>query len=118
MTRNSTPACEPTSYKWQIWACVTEERVLASRSNRIFNSELHERWDGRILMATERSKRVSRARYTSPMPPAPRAATISYAPSLVPAERSMSGANYSVTDDRQRRGVRHCVGRLQSAFPC
>src|SRR5947209_16571332 len=37
-------------------------------------------------MATVRSSRVSRARYTSPMPPAPRGATISYGPSLPPEE--------------------------------
>ena len=30
-----------------------------------------DRWEGRILIATVRSRRVSRARYTSPMPPAP-----------------------------------------------
>src|SRR5579859_990341 len=36
------------------------------------------------------------------MPPAPRAATISYAPSLVPAERSILGANYSATSSNLR----------------
>src|SRR6185295_3190159 len=35
------------------------------------------------LMATVRSRRVSRARYTSPMPPWPIAAVISYGPSRV-----------------------------------
>src|SRR5437016_7177050 len=38
----------------------------------------------RTLIATVRSSRVSRARYTSPMPPAPIAATISYGPSRAP----------------------------------
>jgi len=32
---------------------------------------------GKILMATVRSRRVSRARYTSPIPPVPRSVTIS-----------------------------------------
>lgn len=36
-------------------------------------------------MATVRSSRVSRARYTSPMPPVPAGAMISYGPSFVPA---------------------------------
>ena len=36
-------------------------------------------------MATVRSSLVSRARYTSPMPPAPMGAMISYGPSCVPA---------------------------------
>jgi hypothetical protein len=36
-------------------------------------------------MATVRSSRVSRARYTSPIPPAPIGSWISYGPSLVPA---------------------------------
>ena len=39
---------------------------------------------GRILIATVRSSRVSRALYTSPMPPAPRGERISYGPRRVP----------------------------------
>src|SRR5437667_5008124 len=39
----------------------------------------------RTLIATMRPRRVSRARYTVPMPPAPTGATISYGPSRVPA---------------------------------
>src|SRR5579872_6660731 len=41
------------------------------------NSAFEERCGGRILIATVRSSRVSRARYTSPMPPAPSADWIS-----------------------------------------
>ena len=40
-------------------------------------------------MATSRPRRVSRARYTSPMPPAPMRAMTSYGPSRVPACRGM-----------------------------
>src|SRR5687768_1255016 len=39
------------------------------------------------LMATTRSRRVSRPRYTSPMPPAPTASTNSYGPRRVPVAR-------------------------------
>ena len=39
----------------------------------------------RTLMATSRSRRESFARYTSPIPPAPIGARISYGPSLAPA---------------------------------
>jgi hypothetical protein len=39
-------------------------------------------------MATARSRRVSRALYTSPMPPAPSAERISYGPSRVPGVRA------------------------------
>jgi hypothetical protein len=41
------------------------------------------------LTATVRSKRESRARYTSPMPPAPKGETISYGPSFVPDIKPM-----------------------------
>src|SRR5262250_2907907 len=58
--------------------------VLASRSKRRFRTGSVENCAGRILMATLRSNRVSLARYTSPIPPAPRAATISYGPNFAP----------------------------------
>src|SRR5258708_40331143 len=61
------------------------EIARASRSRRCFASGLLERCSGRILMATVRSRRVSRARYTSPIPPAPSGETISYGPSLAPS---------------------------------
>src|SRR6187397_2123780 len=40
-------------------------------------------------MATSRSRRVSRAFHTSPMPPAPRAERISYGPTRVPDARTI-----------------------------
>src|SRR5215510_1297724 len=43
----------------------------------------------RTLIATSRPSRGSRARYTSPIPPAPMGATISYGPSRVPGPRDM-----------------------------
>src|SRR5579859_7909192 len=49
---------------------------------------------GKILMATSRESRVSFARYTSPMPPAPSEAMISYGPSLVPEVRAIIARHY------------------------
>src|SRR5262245_45022702 len=57
-----------------------------------------------ILIATSRPSRVSRARYTVPIPPAPMGATISYGPSLVPGLRSEPvecGGGIAKTIDRQ-----------------
>src|SRR3954470_23685739 len=58
--------------------------VLASRSNRVRKCASLVRAAGRTLMATVRSRRVSRAFQTSPIPPAPRGETISYGPRRVP----------------------------------
>src|SRR5271170_3878256 len=49
---------------------------------------------GKTLIATSRLSRASRARYTSPMPPAPTADTISYGPSFVPGVRAIRARNY------------------------
>ena len=43
-------------------------------------------------MATVRSRRVSVARYTSPIPPAPMSTVISYGPKRVPAVRAIGCA--------------------------
>ena len=51
--------------------------ALASRSNRASASASPARRSGRILTATSRSSFVSRARYTSPIPPAPSGERIS-----------------------------------------
>src|SRR5437773_12048775 len=55
----------------------------ASRWNRSLNRSRE------TLMATVRPRRVSRARYTTPMPPAPSGAWISYGPRRVPVERDI-----------------------------
>jgi len=47
-------------------------------------------------MATSRFKTESRARYTSPMPPAPSGDWISYGPSFFPGARAMSACDYNV----------------------
>ena len=49
--------------------------------------EIQANTSGRIFSATSRPSRVSRARYTSPMPPTPIWAWTSYGPRRVPGER-------------------------------
>ena len=49
---------------------------------------------GKTLMATSRFSRESRARYTSPMPPAPMAAEISYGPNFVPGFSAIDDGLY------------------------
>src|SRR5712691_8951807 len=60
------------------------EMVFASRSKRSFSCAFSANSAGRTLMATLRSSRVSRALKTSPIPPAPIGATISYGPRRLP----------------------------------
>jgi hypothetical protein len=55
----------------------SEASTCASRSKRASRSASAAKRSGRILSATSRCRRESRARYTSPMPPAPRGETIS-----------------------------------------
>ena len=68
------------------------EAARASCSNRASRSRSCASASGRTFSATSRPRRVSRARKTSPMPPAPRGARTSYAPRRVPAERVMGVA--------------------------
>jgi len=67
----------------------TRAGMIASRSKRSENCSREN------LMATSRSRRVSRARYTSPIPPAPMGAMISYGPSLVPLDRFTDWSDYT-----------------------
>src|SRR5215472_1439599 len=62
--------------------------ILASRRKRPRRSGWFTNSAGRILRAISRSSLRSCARYTSPMPPAPRKATISYAPNFAPLFRA------------------------------
>src|SRR4029077_19896643 len=70
--------------------------VLASRSNRCLCTRSCDSSCGRNLIATVRSRRVSRARYTSPIPPAPSGETISYGPSLLPRARAIIARDYTL----------------------
>ena len=53
---------------------LSDEAARASFAKRLNRSGSVETSAGSTLSATSRSSRVSRARYTSPMPPAPRGA--------------------------------------------
>src|ERR1700722_18273721 len=69
--------------------------MRASRSNRSRLLESQETAAGRILIATSRSSLASSAWYTSPIPPTPSGATISYGPRRVPGERAIRGRDYT-----------------------
>src|SRR5262245_36494091 len=68
----------------------------ASRSSRWRSASSFVRWAGKTLIATSRSRRLSRPRYTSPIPPAPRADTISYGPSRVPGASAIEAQDSRV----------------------
>src|SRR5215472_2895667 len=51
---------------------------------------------GSTLIATSRFRLLSLARYTSPIPPAPSGATISYESSRVPTASDIGGADYTL----------------------
>ena len=78
----------------QMLGWLSEDIAFASRSKRSLASGFSDMWAGRTLIATVRSRRVSRPRYTSPMPPAPSGDWISYGPSLVPAVSAIRTRNY------------------------
>src|SRR5262245_20263793 len=64
-----------------------DEAARASLSKRLSRSGSAAPSSRRTLSAPTRPGRVSRARYTSPMPPRPRGAMILYAPKLEPGVR-------------------------------
>jgi hypothetical protein len=64
----------------------------ASRTNRSSAWRLEATASGRTLTATSRPSRVSRALYTSPIPPAPSGDRISNGPSRVPASSVIEGS--------------------------
>src|SRR5205807_6194661 len=76
--------------------CCSPEMDLASCSKRVCRSEFEDRGAGRTLIATVRCSLVSRARYTSPMPPAPRSDWISYGPNLVPGTNAIDPGDYTL----------------------
>lgn len=68
----------------------------ASRSKRSNRSLFAENFAGKSFIATARSKRVSLARYTSPIPPSPKNETISKGPSLLPGARLVIASDYTL----------------------
>src|SRR5436190_19304832 len=94
-------------------------RVFASRSNRARRSGSSAKASGRILIATSRSSFVSRARYTSPMPPSPSFPRTSNGPIFAPIMRSSrTGLRrdlWSVTRSLLRRHERRQVlGKVEN----
>src|SRR5437660_2779231 len=77
--------------------------VCASRVNRATRSGSPAKAAGRILIATSRLSVASRARYTSPIPPAPSGPTTSYGPSFA-CGLSTSMAHPSRLALREERG--------------
>src|SRR5262252_3691453 len=84
--------------------------VLASCSKRCLRTGSHENSFGRIFRATMRSSRVSVARYTSPMPPAPRGETTSYGPSLWPGARDISDVIIALEESLNPAWASQCLG--------
>ena len=75
--------------------------------------------EGRTLMATVRSSRVSRARYTSPMPPAPSRATTSYAPRRAPGASDTCEKCADYTSEAKKRLDSFLEqGESESRVPC
>ena len=90
-------------YRWAIVEWLSEASSFASRSKRERRSGSVAKAAGRSFSATCRPSRVSVARQTSPIPPAPMAAVISYGPRRAPGARvsveasSLSGNGVNCT---------------------
>src|SRR5262245_18033627 len=91
---------------------LSDASTCASRVKRAKRSGSRANWVGRTLTATSRCSLVSRARYTSPIPPAPMGARISYEPRRVPAGKAMRGEDAPIVAGcaRCRRGGRSSTG--------
>src|SRR6478609_6978528 len=83
----------------------SDASTRASRSNRARRPACSMKRCGSTLSATSRSRRVSRARYTSPMPPSPRRPSTRYGPSRLPTSIASSR-------DRTRLDGTHAQPRL------
>src|ERR1022692_1106567 len=78
------------SYSVQMWGWFSDEIALASRSRRWRTPGVSANRCGKTFKATVRWRRLSLARYTSPMPPAPKRASITYGPSSSPGANRYS----------------------------
>src|SRR6476646_1445542 len=79
---------------------------LASRAKRSRESRSLANLAARTFSATVRFRRVSRARYTSPIPPAPSALTTSYGPSRVAGVRGTKAEPFYLADGLWRERLR------------
>jgi hypothetical protein len=75
---------------WRCGGWLSDASSSASRRNRERRSASLEKTSGNTLIAISRLSVKSRARYTSPMPPAPRSPTISYLPTVWPGRNVTS----------------------------
>src|SRR5450755_3171383 len=80
------------------------EADFASRMKRSARLALGAESLRRTLMATTRFRRLSRALYTSPMPPTPSGTRISYGPSFVPAVSAIGDGDYSLCSAARSSG--------------
>ena len=85
ITMNVRSSTSAMSWMTAMCGCSSAEAARASCTNRARRTGSATSAAGSTLMATSRSRRASRARYTSPIPPTPIVSTISYGPSLRPA---------------------------------
>src|SRR5215813_10677210 len=86
-----------------MWGWFNAATARASRSKRSPNRSAE------TLIATSRPSRVSRALYTSPMPPAPIGTTISYGPRRSRATRGIVLETF-YRGDCQLEGTEHVTG--------
>src|SRR5947207_15519537 len=88
----------------RIFGWLSAAAARASCSNRARRSRSAGRPEGMPFSATSRPSFVSRARYTSPMPPAPMAERISYGPRRVPPFKDInltSDSAFSLLESRR-----------------
>lgn len=78
ITANGVSSTTPSSWIAMMLGCDRAATARASVSNRWRMAGSAAMCGAMTLMATSRPRRVSRARYTSPMPPAPSDAVTSY----------------------------------------
>src|SRR5262245_51675054 len=79
------------------------DAARASFSNRFSRLGSAATSAGRTLTATSRASRVSLARQTSPIPPAPRGANTSYGPSRAPEASVMTSPSFQSLDEVELR---------------
>src|SRR6266542_7147144 len=95
------PLASPTSKTVTMCGSDRAEAERASCSKRRSRSGSWENSSGSTLTATSRPSRVSRALYTSPMPPDPRGEITSYGPRRAPAA-SVIGSLHPTEEEKIR----------------
>src|SRR6266496_3902018 len=90
ITMKSFPSADSISWMVTMFGWLRAEAARASWTKRRRRLSSAIRSAGRTLIATSRPRRVSRARYTSPIPPAPTSERTSYDPSFEPGFRAIS----------------------------